>query len=206
MFDGLERFVVRVLNQWRLGWYRARVSGSPRTHRRADVDPEWGATLQKALRVSSPILDVLFAAGTPVVVISRDGIPEHPAILGQLWDDTTPADGMTVWIRADLATQPGHVEIGATKSILFRVGSNTGSITPLADGTIRIETTGAVQVEGASIRLGDGAASKVALQDDIDALKAIFDAWVPVANDGGAALKTLLDDWDPEGATKVTAE
>lgn len=39
--------------------------------------------------------------------------------------------------------------------------------------------------------------------DDLEALKAIFDAWVVAPMDGGAALKMLLADWNPTGSPRI---
>lgn len=67
-----------------------------------------------------------------------------------------------------------------------------------------------IHIDGSEIRLGsDGATDRVALKSDLDALAAKFSAWVPVANDGGAALKTQLTNllgtgW-PVCSTKVKA-
>lgn len=64
-----------------------------------------------------------------------------------------------------------------------------------------------VIVAGAEVKLGGPDATvAVALKSDLDALKAIFDAWVVVPMDGGAALKTGLGGWSPVGATKVKAK
>lgn len=69
---------------------------------------------------------------------------------------------------------------------------------------------------GGTLRLGGLLAQYVALSTLVDAqlqaLKAAFDSWVPVPNDGGAALKTILNALTGSGwpvttaATKVKAE
>lgn len=58
-----------------------------------------------------------------------------------------------------------------------------------------------------------GIAVALATKADLDALKAIFTAWVVAATDGGGALKTLLTagfggvgPWNPAGTTVVKAE
>lgn len=72
--------------------------------------------------------------------------------------------------------------------------------------TVRIVTSG-----GGKVVLGGADATEaVAFHSAIEALKEVLDAWVPVAMDGGAALKTLLtalieSGW-PRGSTKVVIE
>lgn len=128
--------------RWRdttkIGAFTAFVSNAAQTFRRAAIDADFGVTLNNAQRVSSPILDVVPKTGTRVAVICRDGLPEYPIVLGEIYDDATE-DG-TVWIRADLDGLAGHVQIGGTKSVDVRVGSNPGLAghTGLGDGKIRI--------------------------------------------------------------------
>lgn len=61
---------------------------------------------------------------------------------------------------------------------------------------------------GVEVRIGgDDASEAAAFHSAIVALRDVFDAWTPVATDGGGALKTLLttlisSGW-PQGATKV---
>lgn len=51
-----------------------------------------------------------------------------------------------------------------------------------------------------------GTRQPFATLEDVVSLKEIFTAWVTAPNDGGAALKTLLDDWEPAGTKKVRGE
>lgn len=136
--ERLEAWMERVIWKYRLGYYRATVS-TTRDYRRVDIDPEWCETpIRRALRISSPILDVIPAIGTNVAVASQDGVPEAAAVLGQLWDENNTAADMTVWLRADLQEHPGHVELGSTKSIRLFVGTNPEDLTPATDGKIVI--------------------------------------------------------------------
>lgn len=164
MFERLEAYVRKVMERWRIGWYRATVSSTGPTHRRVSIDPDWcETTLRRALRISSPILDVTPAVGTRVAVASQDGVPEVPAVLGQLWDDKAAPGNMSVWLRADLALHEGHAEIGATKSLHLVVGANPVDITPLDDGSIKIEASGAwIRITPTGkISIGNGAAELV---------------------------------------------
>lgn len=71
--------------------------------------------------------------------------------------------------------------------------------------------TDALVVHGEAIKLGGpGATELVAWHSALTALADAFSAWIPVTNDGGAALKSKLesimgDGW-PAGSSKVKAE
>lgn len=72
--------------------------------------------------------------------------------------------------------------------------------------SVRIAVTG-----GGKVVLGGAAATEAAaFHSAIVALKDVLEAWVPVANDGGNALKlkltTLIESGWPKGATKVVIE
>lgn len=71
------------------------------------------------------------------------------------------------------------------------VNVNAGS------GTVNLTTTGTVNVggNGSTVNLGGGG-HPIPLADVIDSFVDVFlTAWVPVPNDGGAALKTALTSW-----------
>lgn len=164
-FDELAELVREfILEETRVGYYVATVTNSARTFRRVNAKPEWldqdGEDLEGILRVANPILDVIYRVGTRVAVLSQDGIPEAGAVIGAVSDDKETPETNTVWIRADLQTAEGHVELGATKSIRIQVAANGGTIVPLADGTVRLE--------GVVIELGDGATKFVALGPDVE--------------------------------------
>ena len=65
---------------------------------------------------------------------------------------------------------------------------------------VQLKASGTIEA-GAS-----GPFLELATKADLDALKAIFDNWITVPNDGGAALKTDLLAWSPSGTTKFKAE
>jgi len=74
---------------------------------------------------------------------------------------------------------------------------------------IRIKANGTVE-----IRTAAGVAAELATKADLAALRAVLLAWVPVAMDGGLALKTLITTWLgagpayawPAGTTVLKAE
>jgi len=87
----------------------------------------------------------------------------------------------------------------------------------LASDGLVVRATTKLVVDCPDVRLGSDSATKgVALGPDVHtqllAIKAMFDAWVPTAGDGGAALKTLWTTLSGTGwpadtsATKVVAE
>lgn len=80
------------------------------------------------------------------------------------------------------------------------VYSHTGAkVRLLANGDVEITPggSGVVKVGGAS------AAQVPALVAELADLKSRITAWVPVPNDGGASLKTVVSAWPVTGATKV---
>lgn len=189
----IQRAVDAAFRRLRLGFYHATVSSSPDSFRRQDVDAEWGPTLPKARRISSPILDVVPALGTRLAMLSQDGVPEFAAWIGQVWDDAGTPKAMTAWLRANLLTHPGHLELGATKGIRVRVGSNTIDITPTADGTLEIDAT--------NIKLGSAATQALLKQS----FATFFDAHVhtdPVSGTTGPP--TILSSAAPPGTYETT--
>lgn len=123
-----EGMASRARGALRAGFYRATVSAS-RTLRRAQINPAWmeaGSALDNAIRISSGVLDVEEKAGTPVAIISEDGLPERAAILGAVWDETHTPSTKTAWLRALLESAPGLLELGATSGLRLKVGANTG--------------------------------------------------------------------------------
>lgn len=147
----IDRAIQNAFRRIRLGFYHATVSGSPDEYQRQDVDAEWGPTLKRVRRIASPILDVVAPLGARMAVLSQDGVPEYAATIGQVWDDLGTPKAMTAWLRANLLKHPGHVELGATKGVRIRVGANTVTVTPLADGTLELDAT--------NIKLGGTAVS-----------------------------------------------
>ena len=159
----------------RKGYYVSLVTDAVQSFRRLQHVPEWlseGAP-DLAKRIGSPILDVIPAVGSRLAMISHDGDPDRAAWFGQVWDEL--ASELTVWIRANLASDPGRIELGANKSIHIRIGSagddasGEFTLTPLDDGTVRIETAGGQLVIGADgkIYLGNGLVNLVSQVGDL---------------------------------------
>ena len=80
----------------------------------------------------------------------------------------------------------------------------TVTITTGAGVALKIDADGTVHLGGAA---GEAVAMAALVKGNLDALKTIFDAWSPVPNDGGAALKTALAGWTVAevAATKTRA-
>ncbi len=71
-------------------------------------------------------------------------------------------------------------------------GDGSVKITQGATVVAQIDVDGTVHIGGAA---GDFVALAGLVKGNFDALKAIFTAWTPVPNDGGAVLKTALGGW-----------
>lgn len=159
----------RLVDARRKGFYVASVKRARQTFRRVQVEPDWldEGVLDFARRIGSPLLDVIPPVGARVAVTSEDGDPARPAVLGVIWDDVMPA--LTAWLRADLASAPGRIELGANKSVHICIRSDSGSVKSefdleaLADGTVKLETQGGELVINAdgTIRLGSQATNAV---------------------------------------------
>ena len=54
---------------------------------------------------------------------------------------------------------------------------------------------GTIEITGGTVKIGDSGAVVLAKAQAISDLQTVFNAWVPVPNDGGAALKTALATW-----------
>ena len=170
IIDRAVEVAMKEFNYYRRGFYRATISISSRTYHRAQVVPDWmpDGAADWFLRVSPAILDVHEAVGERVAVVSEDGIPERGAILGKLWDAKDAAERMTVWLRAHLQKHPGHLEIGCAQSLRIRVGENLVTVTPLADGVLRIEADVELVLDAPSIRAGENAVDAVALAPAVE--------------------------------------
>ncbi len=151
-----ERIVDGALRKVRMGFYHATISSSPDEFQRQDGDAEWGPTLKKLRRISSPIVDVVAPLGARMAVLSQDGVPEFGATIGQVWDDLGTPKKMTAWLRANLLKHPGHVELGVLNgSIQIRIRTtNSGEMTPLANGKMYIGTDAVELLTELSAALG----------------------------------------------------
>jgi hypothetical protein len=165
----------------RKGYYVSLVTDAVQSFRRLQHAPEWLAegAPDLAKRIGSPILDVIPAVGSRLAMISQDGDPDRAAWFGQVWDEL--ASELTVWIRANLASDPGRIELGANKSIHIRIGSagddTSGefTLTPLDDGTVRIQTASGQFVidQDGKIYVGNGL---INLVTEVKALAALVDS------------------------------
>jgi hypothetical protein len=146
IFETIRDEVDRLMRRLRTGFYVGEVSHPEQSYRRVQIVPEWigDGAVDRFRRIASPVLDIIPAAGSRMAVLSQDGMPELGAIIGQIWDDL--AEPMTVWLRANLAQSPGHLELGAAKGLRIRVGSNGAdesaafAMNETAEGEIVIES------------------------------------------------------------------
>ncbi|MFG0245734.1 MAG: hypothetical protein ACF8MF_06770 [Phycisphaerales bacterium JB052] len=141
LLNQVKNAVRDVVGMFSFGFYHAK-AGAARTFRRVSADAEWGASLPFVRRIDNPILDVVPPEGARLAIVSQDAMPEFPAYVGVVSDDQNAPEGMTVWLRADLQQHEGVVELGATKSVRIKVGSNDVDISPGEDGSVEIKTAG----------------------------------------------------------------
>ncbi len=175
LFKVIRREVRQHLKGLRVGWHLA-TGGNYHEDGRADVQAEYLDDPQlKLRRIASPLLDVIPEAGARLAMIAQDGVPELAAWFGQVTDEKRGA--MSAWLRAHLATHPGHVELGATKGVSIRCGEERITITP-EDGVLRIEcgaSGGKVIIEAPNVELGEGASESVLKGDTfISVLRGVF--------------------------------
>lgn len=91
-------------------------------------------------------------------------------------------------------------------------GGEPGEVTVYSEtgAKVRLLANGDIEVQpapGAEVRIGGASASQSpALAAELADLKSRIANWVPVANDGGASLKTVVSGWPVPGATKVKVE
>lgn len=79
---------------------------------------------------------------------------------------------------------------GEVVSEVFLTGDGTMTLTNTA-ATVTVAPDGAITLSGTSVSLAQG----TALGDFLSTLHANITSWVPVPNDGGAALKAALAPW-----------
>jgi len=103
----------------------------------------------------------------------------------------TPAVGSVVMV-ADLSCgelrELAVVGVTEVASIDVRIGSTTVRV---ADGTVELNGGR----NGGMVNVGDVVSRLNAIERDVNSLKTVFAGWVPVPQDGGAALKTAVTSW-----------
>jgi len=116
--------------------------------------------------------------------------------------------------RAAAATGSSGALLGSDAALVIGSDAGAARVTFRPNGALEIAQgdTVVVQVDpDGTVHLGGAAGQFVALANLVDAnltaIRNAFDAWVPVPNDGGAALKTAMESWSRSStaATKVRA-
>jgi len=151
------------------------------------------------------------AAGAEMIVLAVSGNPDNlvaiPWVRGQRLTGEDLAEGE---VALFIGQRGQAVHLKADGSVEVRSADAVGSSVVLKASGDVVVTPGA----GSKVYLGaDGALDAVALgpavKARLDGLKTAIAGWVPVAQDGGAALKAALADWlsasNAVSATKVNA-
>lgn len=135
------------------------------------------------------------AAGAESVVWAVGATAGH--LLGMIFDRRIRLKGTLaageVALHIGVAGQLVHLK--ADGEVVIQAGTDGGTVTVKPNGDIVV-----LPAATGSVYLGDGAATKkLALGPDVqarlDALQTAINGWVPVAMDGGLALKTALTAW-----------
>lgn len=207
MAGGLDRLLAQgrqasedAQRSLRAGLYRARLVGHG-TLRRVSLTPSWieeGQALPGALRVSPSVLDVVEEPGETLAVISEDGQPARPFVLGVVADEQRQPSARRSWLRALLheESKRDHLELGALSGVRVKVGTNTGDVSPVADQVImqagaheaRLSTSGTWAVQNSSGELVAQLVSALgAAQQVVDGLALFVSAVTTAAAGPGAS-------------------
>jgi hypothetical protein len=115
--------------------------------------------------------------------------------------DSSPVDGMSA-IYGRTNKNGKAVIIGYYNKSLLAAKGETRVFSIDGDGELStfiwLKADGTMQLAGDSdnlIRFGNTKTVIDEIQNDIASLKQAFNSWVPVPNDGGAALKTAAASW-----------
>lgn len=152
------------------------------------------------------------AVGDPVLILFSEWAL---GLYRETGKETHPADLSRHGFAGAMALPVGPAKasdtIGETIDGLV-IGYDGGGVIRIAnDGTIRVGSSGGTVQP---VALGDDVETQLnVLASDINALKTAIGAWVPVPNDGGAALKAVLTTWfgssvsiSEVGSSKVDVE
>jgi hypothetical protein len=119
--------------------------------------------------------------------------------------DCTPLDDGAPYLGVNLQANQGSgygiVAIPKPGSyVVVAVMSSTAAVVVATDEIARVElSSGGKHVRDLVGALG-------AIQDDVNALKQVFGQWVPVAQDGGSALKTQATSWSSTPLNSIEEE
>ena len=164
--------------------------------------------------------------GLDTVLIGAEGDPEekdyssedwsHPAILFKPSDpDGNDKCKLLIWRSGDELTIIGgrevrwQVSIEPGEVVIRGLAENSGHIKLKTDGTIEVDAGSSASL----LTVGSGGETKVGAGDDYVALAAkvdsiisdihsVFNAWIPVPNDGGGKLQI---DWKAKFGTPPTS-
>lgn len=117
-----------------------------------------------------------------------------------------PAIDSTVFVVYSTFNQPFLALLSGAEKILLVAGETNASLQMDADGLLLEIAETKIQITDGETLLNDGSLGGLvkvaqltqklnALENSVNQLKQIFSTWVPVPQDGGAALKTAAATW-----------
>lgn len=172
---GLRDFVKTEVQKFRLGFYRAVAAGT-RDNRQVSVQPDWCPDAVEAKTIQSPILDIRPKTGTPLAVISQDGVAAFAGVLGQLFESGAAA-AMQAWLRADLEADPDKVWLGADSET--RLGTSAAPSGVMTEDSLADATEAdliELVAQATSLSAAPGPLAGAALKPFLDALVAYLNA------------------------------
>lgn len=178
MFRELDARITRAIKRFRMGYYAAVNAQYTDSFRRQQINPHWcDDPIDKVLSVHCPIMDIVSPSGTNSAVIARNGVTSYPLAIGTVYDETFNTTHQTVWIKANLDSEPGKLEIGATKQAHLFAGTKAGEKDwKYTQGGSRVSV-----FEGGKIEIKNEAVSLipeiVAFADEVETLIVALDTY-----------------------------
>lgn len=171
-----------------------------------------GTQLADTVRLLAATVDAVDEAKRTctVTTVSSQGTAtiENVQLMASIDDGIliVPAVDSTVIVAYSTFNQPFVALFSGAEKILLVAGENNAAVTMDADGLLLEIADTKVRIADGEITLNDGAMGGLvkviqltqklnALESAVNQLKQIFSAWVPVPQDGGAALKTAASSW-----------
>jgi len=168
----------------------------------------------------TPGLGLLIDVGLDILKTSKTNAQSFiTAQIGNVVTTVVTGDVSEWWQHVGFASRPKKPTPGTSAAqcvvikksdhdavVASRDARQTAVYDSLADGEtaifasdggaiIILRVDGSIEITGATVKIGDDGAVTLAKSLAITDLQTAITGWTPVANDGGAALKTALTTW-----------